>query len=839
MGRIFTFFTAAFLLFFSSACFSQQKEPADSLIRMLEANSAHLQEINGVSYRKVVGPARFLHNNTYLLCDTALWNVNTNIIDAIGHVQIIQENTFLRSDRIEYVVNENLAKVRGSIVELFDKEGNILRTNYLDYNTKDSIGTFFHGGALSNHDGNLIESLTGLYLSKEKTFSFYDQVNMFADSVFIKSEKIDYRTDLNKAYFGPKTTAWQNENILFANAGEFDRPGDIFTFSKDGYILTEEQEIWADLLNYFRKTGDADLYSNVQILDTVQTAIALADKATYRPNPMVVELTQKPAIGLYSVENGVKDTLFMRADSMKYYTKRYCDVDSAIVAQAKARKELSDIDPIAEVEGKNRKPETLAASIAADSSDAKKAIPADLTKALPVEEKKQPPALSKNSKLKTSKKLTDSLPSVAPPDTGQDTTRAAIRDSIGNKILTDTLHRPLPNTLGKMAGDSLGLGLTDTLGRKTTDTLGVALPPAINPQDTVTVAFIDAFHHVKFFRNDLQGICDSLVYTGIDSIARFYKDPVMWNEIKNQFTADSMQVVIKNGKLNKANLLSNAYIISQEDSIHFNQVKSPEMTAFFANNDLYRFDALGGVSAIFFLQEDSIITIMNQKESKMLSVKIKERKVQRLKYIEQIKNDALPVYNLPADQQKLRGFVWRDGDRPKTRGEITDRSIRQSQRDVVMKTEFPQYTYAMVYFPQRRDSIMAYKSYTDSLKRENEQQKEKQRLNKAEQDRLEKEKGMGTDSLGINVPGNELLPDGNTGKEETDLLPALGGDKSDSLANPLSEKEKKRLEKKREKSLRKEEKRLKKEQIRLEKEKKRLEKNEARLRERENRSKKK
>ena len=39
-------------------------------------------DVEGASYRKIVGPARFLHNDTYLLCDTALWNVETKIIEA-------------------------------------------------------------------------------------------------------------------------------------------------------------------------------------------------------------------------------------------------------------------------------------------------------------------------------------------------------------------------------------------------------------------------------------------------------------------------------------------------------------------------------------------------------------------------------------------------------------------------------------------------------------------------------------------------------------------------------------------------------------------------------------
>ena len=71
-------------------------------VRLISAQSAQLIDKDGQSWRKVVGPAKFFHNNTYLLCDTALWNVNTNIIDAIGHVRIIQDRTKLSSATLQY-----------------------------------------------------------------------------------------------------------------------------------------------------------------------------------------------------------------------------------------------------------------------------------------------------------------------------------------------------------------------------------------------------------------------------------------------------------------------------------------------------------------------------------------------------------------------------------------------------------------------------------------------------------------------------------------------------------------------------------------------------------------
>ena len=92
-------------------------------VELISAQSAQLLEIGGQPHRKVVGPAKFLHNDTYLLCDTALWNVNTGIIDAWGHVRIIQDRTQLSSETLQYVVDQDLARFRGSLVQLKDKEG--------------------------------------------------------------------------------------------------------------------------------------------------------------------------------------------------------------------------------------------------------------------------------------------------------------------------------------------------------------------------------------------------------------------------------------------------------------------------------------------------------------------------------------------------------------------------------------------------------------------------------------------------------------------------------------------------------------------------------------------
>ena len=222
------------------------QEEQDSLVVLISSKSAQMVDIKGASYRKVIGPARFLHNGTYLLCDTALWNVETKIIEAWGNVSILQEETVLTSDKLTYFIDNDLAEFRGSIVQLTDKDHNTLRTRYLDYNTADSVAVFQKGGAMRDKDGQIIESRNGTYDSKIKTFTFTDDVNMFTDSIFVKTRSLVYESDKNLATFGSATDVWKDENMLSSNQGWYDRGQEIFFFSDKVHLMSEDQEGWSE-----------------------------------------------------------------------------------------------------------------------------------------------------------------------------------------------------------------------------------------------------------------------------------------------------------------------------------------------------------------------------------------------------------------------------------------------------------------------------------------------------------------------------------------------------------------------------------------------------------------
>lgn len=338
----------------------------DSLVRLLSAQSMELIEKDGVDYRKVTGPARFLHNDTFLICDTALWNVQTNEIFAISNVKILQDQTVLTGDKLTYYVDRDLAEFRGSLVQLEDKDHNVLRTEFLDYNTRDSVAIFFNGGSMKDAEGQVIESRTGTYDSKAKTFTFSDNVNMFTDSVFVKTTNLVYDSARNKASFGFGTDAWSEDNMLSSNAGWYDRNREIFLFRLDVHGMSDTQEGWADSLFYYRPTGDIELLGNAQVTDTTRDMSAVAGRMLYTDSLSRLVMTREPAvIGVVKSETAPPDSVYFGADSIVAQSLMMFQIEDAVKSAAKSRLEDLSVDAVQNYRQKAAKEAAEAAAKAA------------------------------------------------------------------------------------------------------------------------------------------------------------------------------------------------------------------------------------------------------------------------------------------------------------------------------------------------------------------------------------------------------------------------------------------------------------------------------------------
>lgn len=762
------------LLLVSFGLFAQNTEQKDSLVRLLGCDELQQVEEYGQSYRKALGHARFEHNSTLLICDTALWNVNQNVINAFGNVQIIQNNTVLSSESLDYLIDQNLAQFRGALVQLRDKDGNTLRTTDLDYNTKDSVAVFRNGGALRDKDGQIIESDDGHYYSKLKTFSFTNNVNMYTDSIFVKTDDLDYNTGTNVATFGTGTNAWRDNNMLSSQAGFYERTLEKFTFFRNVHILTENQEAWADTLVYYRVPNNVEMFGHVELLDTTRNVAAVAGYVQYIDSLSFIKLTREPAVIAISEQEEKRDTAYIGADTLILRSIPKCDVDSSEISNSASRLKEINVDPVteyrrkayeaakaaAEEARKKREEEDPNAAGASDrgasavkpggkptGKPAGKATGTAIgktagTTAGKTGDNSGGKAISKSGKLSGDAMIGDpvtkgrqGLPApwddvieYAPPrfqlpdtlKTSPDTVRVP-SDSLAAKTLS-AVTEPVSVTepaevTDPQSPDSLTVP-TDSLTvpgdslHVPTDSLSLA------PKDSTKISFIYGIRNVKVFRNDMQVACDSLAYTDLDSLIRLYENPIVWNEIKRQYSADSITVIVKNRSIDRASLMSNAFIIVQEDTLSYDQIRGTEMMAYFdSTGALRRFDSMGGASGVFYIEENGSLATVNKFESKMLTATLKDGNIQDLNYFDAVKTDAYPVVQMKKDEKILKGFDWQPDKRPKGPEDITPYKPRESQRKVYENVPRAEFAQTDIYFPGHMNSVYKMLARQDSLKR--------------------------------------------------------------------------------------------------------------------------
>ena len=633
-------------------------EDADSLVRLMKGSSLELIEKHGRNYRKAID-ATFLHNNTYLVCDTALWNVDSKTINCWGNVQLIQEETVLTSDNLDYYIDEDLAKFRGTLVQLRNKEERVLRTRNLDYNTKDSLAIFRDGASMKDKDGQVIESLNGTYDSKTRMFTFERNVNMYTDSVFVRTSSLQYDGARNVALFTSYIDFWNEGNMLSASRGWYDRGRETFFFTDKVHGQSEDQECWSDSLYYYRYPRDILMLGHVQVQDTTRSVAGLGGRIYYCDSLSRVTMCRDAAVVLETREEKKVDTLYAGADTLVYETIMMCDVHPDELKDAQTRLEDIQSDPVNEY---RRKAAQAAAEAAAKASQ--EAAKNDVNA---INAAKASPHLS---------------------DSPSQTDTLSLKDTLA---CADTLTSA--DTLASV--DTLACG----------DSLAVcdSLP---EPKDTTKVGFMKAWGQVRIFRKDIQVRCDSMRYCDLDSIARFYLDPVVWNEGTRQYTSDSLFVLVKGGGLDRASLMSNAFIITQEDSLCYDQIKGAEVLAYFdSTSALRRFDALGGSSAMFFLKENDAIATVNKVDSKMLSAVLAGGEVQRVYYFDSPKNDAYPLAQLPASDMRMRGFNWQAEKKPRGPLDITPLRLRSSQRSSYNRHPRAVFRQTDIYFPGYMDGV--------------------------------------------------------------------------------------------------------------------------------------
>ncbi len=288
-------------------------------IEIIQANSLEGNKVNGEDVRRLVGDVIFKQETTMLYCDSALFFVVSNSIEAYGHVRVEGPTAKLSGDVLHYEGNTKKAVITGKIVRMTDGKA-VLTTDRLNYDLASDVGEYTTGGKVEDKE-NVLTSQHGYYYSNDKTVFFKDHVVLINPKYVMKSDTLKYNTITETSYFyGPSTiqSTGKDSGFIYCEYGWYNTKTEKAYFSKNAFIRSKESKLNGDSILYDRNTGVGKAWKNVQVTDTVQKVIISGEYATLDEKKgtsfvtgksMLTKILETDSIYLHA------DTLYAKQDS--------------------------------------------------------------------------------------------------------------------------------------------------------------------------------------------------------------------------------------------------------------------------------------------------------------------------------------------------------------------------------------------------------------------------------------------------------------------------------------------------------------------------------------------
>ena len=179
-----------------------------------------------------------------------------------------------------------------------------------------------------------------------------------------------------------------------------------------------------------------------------------------------------------------------------------------------------------------------------------------------------------------------------------------------------------------------------------------------------------AFHKVRFYRTDVQGVCDSLVFSTKDSCLTMYDNPILWNE-NQQLIGEKVLIYMNDSTIDWAHIINQALSVEQIDTTKYNQVTGKEMKAFFRDGEMKKVEVIGSVRLVYYpMDSDSTLIGMNVSETSQLDIYLEQQKLDHMVMSPQSNGTLYPLPQIPKGKDKLDNFVWFDYIRPLNKDDI-------------------------------------------------------------------------------------------------------------------------------------------------------------------------
>lgn len=182
---------------------------------------------------------------------------------------------------------------------------------------------------------------------------------------------------------------------------------------------------------------------------------------------------------------------------------------------------------------------------------------------------------------------------------------------------------------------------------------------------------IQTYNHVKFYRNDLQGVCDSLLFYVQDSTLIMYYNPVLWSG-ENQLSADTIRFLMLDSSHIKVELLKSSFIASSLfEEKEFNQIKGLKIVGYIFEKELTKVNVIGNAECLYFiLEEDSSLIGINSSVTSEMTILFENNEVNSITFFNTPDGLLYPEQQLEQSERLLKNFSWLINYRSRTPAEI-------------------------------------------------------------------------------------------------------------------------------------------------------------------------
>lgn len=605
--------------------FAQKSGAADERVELVHADRNMYDRDIDPDARRLAGKVHFKQGGMQLMSDSAVFYQSTNSFQAFGHVRLLQGDTLsLTGQHLFYDGQSQIGRMTGRDVTLKHRNRTLV-TDSLVYYRLEGAGRYFEGGKLIDGE-NTLTSDYGEYFTDSRQSYFTGNVHLRNPRFDLTTNDLEYDLHSHWAHLvGPSNIISRDNNIYTEDAYYNTDSRETRMTQNSKLIKPQGRELTGDSLHYSKQTGLVHIYGNVTYTDRPQKRTLVSENAVYN------EVTGKlDATGNVRYTDNLNHRT-LTCDRGEYFEREKLvkGYGHVVFTEEPTQRTLTcdhgdynEITGVAHAYDNMHFQDHLAQQ--------------DLT-----------------------------------AQRGEYNDKTGWLYAIGDVDVQDFKRK------ARLRGDSVAYNQKTGEGMATGHALveDFSKPQVLSAHaDTLRIhtyhidtdsayRVVHGIRHVRAYREDVQAVCDTLIFNQREQTIRLLRDPIVWSD-RRQVFGEEIVVYTNDSTIDSIYVNRQAFVAEQVDSLHFNQLSAHQMRAYFENGEMTRTAANGNVRAVMFpLEKDSLLLYHNYTETTEMRMTLKERKLSRI-WTPAADSYFYAIGMAPRAHTTLDHFAWFDYIRP-------------------------------------------------------------------------------------------------------------------------------------------------------------------------------